>query len=161
MDIGDDFFAIEQMGVILQYVNGEGCVIERFLGISHVNDTKAVSLKTAIESILTKHGKINGLKTLILEKSPYAYYVHCFAHRLQLTLVALAQNHDNVKLFFFIIGTVTNLVGGSCKRQDIIRETQAAKVQEAIAIGELETGRGLNQEIGIKRSADTRWDLIL
>ncbi|CAN0847533.1 Zinc finger MYM-type protein 1 [Linum grandiflorum] len=112
MDIGDDFFAIladesravsvkEQLGVVLRYVNGEGCVIERFLGISHVSDTKVVSLKTTIESMLTKHGlsisrvrgqgydgasnmkgEINGLKTLILEESPSAYYVHCFAHRL-------------------------------------------------------------------------------
>ncbi|CAN1169879.1 Zinc finger MYM-type protein 1, partial [Linum perenne] len=145
-DIGDDFFAIladesrdvsvkEQMGVVLR-------------------DTKAISLKKAIESMLVKHGlsiskvrgqgydgasnmkgELNGLKTLILEESPSAYYIHCFAHRLQLALVAVAQNH----------GTVTNLVGASCKRQDIIRETQ------------LENGRGLNQEIGIKRPCDTRW----
>ncbi|CAN1136663.1 Zinc finger MYM-type protein 1 [Linum perenne] len=145
-DIGDDFFAIladesrdvsvkEQMGVVLR-------------------DTKAISLKTAIESMLMKNGlsisrargqgydgasnmkgEINGLKTLILEESPSAYYIHCFAHRLQLTLVAVALNH----------GTVTNLVGASCKRQDIIRQS------------ELETGRGLNQEIGMKRPSDTRW----
>ncbi|CAI0381798.1 unnamed protein product [Linum tenue] len=187
MDIGDDFFAIladesrdvsvkEQMGVVLLYVNEKGFVIERFLGVSHVSDTKAVSLKKAIESMLTKHGlsisrvrgqgydgannmkgEINGLKTLILEESPSAYYIHCFAHRLQLALVAVAQNHDDVNLFFFIVGTVTNLVGASCKRQDIIRETQCSKVEEAIASGELETRRGLNQEIGIKRPSDTCW----
>ncbi|CAN1158049.1 Zinc finger MYM-type protein 1 [Linum perenne] len=176
-DIGDNFFAIladesrdvsvkEQMGVVLRYVDGKGCVIERFLGISHVRDTKAMSLKTAIESMLMKNGlsisrvrgqgydgasnmkrEINGLKTLILEESPSAYYIHCFAHRLQLTLVVVAQNH----------GTVTNLVGASCKRPDIIRETQANKIAEAIALGGLKTGCGLNQEIGMKRPSDTRW----
>ncbi|CAN1156090.1 Zinc finger MYM-type protein 1 [Linum perenne] len=186
-DIGGDFFAIladesrdvsvkEQMGVVLRYVDGKGCVIERFLGISHVRDTKAMSLKTAIESMLMKNGlsisrvrgqgydgasnmkgEINGLKTLILEESPSAYYIHCFAHRLQLTLVAVAQNHDDVNVFFFIVGTVTNLVGASCKRQDIIKETQANKIAEAIALGELETRRGLNQEIGMKRPSNTRW----
>ncbi|CAI0448419.1 unnamed protein product [Linum tenue] len=67
MDIADDFFAIlayesrdvsvkEQMGVVLRYVNEKGCVIERFFGVSHVSDTKAVSLKKVIESMLTKHG---------------------------------------------------------------------------------------------------------
>ncbi|CAN1336692.1 Zinc finger MYM-type protein 1 [Linum perenne] len=171
-DIGDDFFAIladesrdvsvkEQMGVV-------------FLGVCHVSDTKAISLKKAIESMLVKHGlsiskvrgqgydgasnmkgELNGLKTLILEESPSAYYIHCFAHRLQLALVVVAQNHDDVNVFFFIVGTVNNLVGASCKRQDIIRETQASKIEEAIALGELETGRGLNQEIGIKRPCDT------
>ncbi|CAN0904709.1 Zinc finger MYM-type protein 1 [Linum grandiflorum] len=132
MDIGDDFFTILQMSFVLRYVNRNICVMERFLGISHVSDTKTVSLKKAIESMLTKHGEINGLKTLFLEESPYAYYVHCFAHRLQLPLVVVAQNHDDVNLFFFIVGTVTNLVGASCNRRDIIRETQSAKVQEAM-----------------------------
>ncbi|CAN1163106.1 Zinc finger MYM-type protein 1 [Linum perenne] len=173
-DIGDDFFAIladesrdvsvkEQMGVVLRYVDGKGCVLERFLGVCHVSDTKAISLKKAIESMLVKHGlsiskvrgkgydgasnmkgELNGLKTLILEESPSAYYIYCFAHRLQLALVAVAQNHDDVNVFFFIVGAVTNLVGASCKRQDIIRETQASKIEEAIALGELEIGRGLN-----------------
>ncbi|CAN1222930.1 hypothetical protein LINGRAPRIM_LOCUS701 [Linum grandiflorum] len=54
-------------------------------------------------------------------------------------------------------GEVTNLVGASCKRRDIIRETQSAKVQEVIATGELEIGSGLNQEIGMKRASDIRW----
>ncbi|CAN1165159.1 Zinc finger MYM-type protein 1 [Linum perenne] len=156
-DIGDDFFAILQMGVVLRYVDGKGCVIERFLGISHVRDTKAMSLKTTIESMLMKNGEINGLKTLILQESPSAYYIHCFVHRLQLTIVAVAQNHDDVNVFFFIVGTLTNLVGASCKRQDIIRQTQANKDAEAIALGELETGSGSNQEIGMKRPSDTRW----
>ena len=97
-DIGDDFFAIladesrdasvkEQMSVVIRYVDGKGCVMERFLGISHVSDTKALTLKKAIEAMLTKHGlsisrvrgqgydgasnmkgEINGLKTLIWKK---------------------------------------------------------------------------------------------
>ncbi|CAN1253821.1 Zinc finger MYM-type protein 1, partial [Linum perenne] len=156
--------------VVLCYVDGKVCVLDRFLGVCHVSDTKATSLKKAIESMLVKHGlsiskvrgqgydgarnmkeEINGLKTLILEESPSAYYIHYFVHRLQLALVDLAQNHDDVNVFFFIVGVVTNLVGASCKRQDIIQETQANKIEETIALGELETEHGLNQEIGIKR----------
>ncbi|CAN1140657.1 Zinc finger MYM-type protein 1, partial [Linum perenne] len=106
-DVGDDFCAMlvnesrdvlvkDQMGVVLSYVNGEGCVIERFLGISRGRDTKPMSLKTTIESMHMKNGlsidnvrgqgydgasnmkgEINGLKTLIIEESPSAYYVHC------------------------------------------------------------------------------------
>ncbi|XP_041995705.1 uncharacterized protein LOC121745823 [Salvia splendens] len=54
-DIGDRVFTIlvdeardvslkEQMGVVLRYVNSEGYVIERFLGIVHVTDTCSRSL---------------------------------------------------------------------------------------------------------------------
>ena len=38
-------------------------------------------------------GDINGLKTLILKENKSAFYVHYFAHQLQLTLVAVAKNH--------------------------------------------------------------------
>ncbi|CAN1185612.1 hypothetical protein LINPERHAP2_LOCUS37655 [Linum perenne] len=134
-DIGDYLFAILQMGVVLRCVDGKGCVLENFLGVCHVSNTKTISLKKAIESMLVKHGELNGLKTFILEESPFAYYIHYFAHRLQLALVVVAQNHDDVKVFFFIVGTVTKLVGGSCKRQEIIRQTQARKIEEVIALG--------------------------
>ncbi|CAN1193184.1 Zinc finger MYM-type protein 1 [Linum perenne] len=102
-------------------------------------------------------GEINGLKTLILSKTPSAYYIHCFAHQLQLTLVAVARNHGEISLFFNVVSVLTNLVGASCKRRDIVRETQAEKVADAISCGEIETGRGLNQEISLKRPSDTRW----
>ncbi|CAI0422934.1 unnamed protein product [Linum tenue] len=179
-DIGDDVFSIlvdeardtsikEQMAIVLRYVNEEGYVMERFIGIAHVADTKVLTLKMEIESMLVANGlslskirgqgydgasnmsgEINGLKTLILAENSSAYYVHCFAHQLQLTLVAVARHHGAVS-------DLINLVGGSSKRMDKIRECQAAKVVEALCRGELETGRGLKQELGLKRHCDTRW----
>ncbi|CAN1157895.1 Zinc finger MYM-type protein 1 [Linum perenne] len=156
-DIGDDLFTIlEQMAIVLRYVNQEGSIVERFLGISHVKDTKALTLKKEIEYMFVTHGlslsrirgqgydgasnmkgEINGLKTLILAENSAAYYVHCFAHQLQLTLVAVAKSHGDVSGFFTMLSSL--------------------KVAEAICHGELETGRGLNQEIGLKRPSDTRW----
>ena len=41
-------------------------------------------------------GEFNCLKTLILKENPYAFYVHCFAHQLQLALVAMAKKHIQV-----------------------------------------------------------------
>ena len=37
--------------------------------------------------------ELNGLKTLIMIENESAYYIHCFAHQLQLTLVAVVKNH--------------------------------------------------------------------
>jgi putative ubiquitin-RnfH superfamily antitoxin RatB of RatAB toxin-antitoxin module len=37
-------------------------------------------------------GELNGLQALFLRECPYAYCVHCYAHRLQLALVALAKD---------------------------------------------------------------------
>ncbi|XP_042041495.1 zinc finger MYM-type protein 1-like [Salvia splendens] len=65
-DIGDKVFTLlvdeardvsmkEQMGVVLRYVNNEGYVIERFIGIVHVTDTSSHTLKCAIDDLLVKH----------------------------------------------------------------------------------------------------------
>jgi hypothetical protein len=45
-------------------------------------------------------GELNGLQALILKECPYAYYVHCYAHRLQLVLVAVAKDVVPISQFF-------------------------------------------------------------
>ncbi|GMP95388.1 hypothetical protein CsSME_00044462 [Camellia sinensis var. sinensis] len=173
-DLDNEFFSIlddesrdilvkEQMAVVLRYVDKKGIVIERFLGIVHVSNTTALSLKAAIESLFCRHGlsisklrgqgydgasnmqgEFNGLKALILRENKSAFYVHCFAHQLQLTLVAVAKKHiDVVELFCSVI---VNVVGGSCKRRDALRDAQFAKITEA-----------LDNETSLKRAGDTRW----
>ncbi|GJT17608.1 hypothetical protein Tco_0876314 [Tanacetum coccineum] len=42
-------------------------------------------------------GKENGLKPLILNECPFAYYVHCFAHQLELALVAASKDVDVIQ----------------------------------------------------------------
>ncbi|XP_057504798.1 uncharacterized protein LOC130788277 [Actinidia eriantha] len=102
-DIGDECFSIlvnesrdvsikEQMAVVMRYVNFEGHVFESFLGLEHVTNTTAISLKEAIETLFLRHklsiyklrgqgydgasnmrGEFKGLKTLKLKENPTAY----------------------------------------------------------------------------------------
>ncbi|GKF53393.1 zinc finger MYM-type protein 1-like protein [Tanacetum coccineum] len=107
-------------------------------------------------------GEFNGLKSLIQKENDSAYYVHCFAHQLQLVVVAVAKNHKGVRDFFDVLSTVTNVVCGSCKRKDILRESHKEKVVKEIEKGEIEkgeieTGKGKNQEVTLARAGDTRW----
>ncbi|RWR73421.1 Dimer_Tnp_hAT domain-containing protein/DUF4371 domain-containing protein [Cinnamomum micranthum f. kanehirae] len=164
------------MAVVIRYVDKRGCVIERFLVIEHVTDTKAQSLKLAIESIFSRHGlsmsslrgqgydgaanmkgELNGLQRLIQNENITAFYVHCFAHQLQLTLVTVAKDNNLIDAFFESVSMVLNVVGGSCKRHDMLQNIQAAKVVDALDSGELESGRGLNQKTSLKGPGDTRW----
>ena len=66
-EIGDALFSIlvdesrdistkEQMAVVLRYVDKDGRVIERFVGIEHVANTTAVSLKGAIDKLFSRYG---------------------------------------------------------------------------------------------------------
>ena len=102
-------------------------------------------------------GEFNGLKSLIMMENEYAFYVHCFAHQLQLTLVAVAENHSKIFTFFETIAILSNVVRASCKRRDILREKQVENVIQGICLGEILTERGLNQETTLKRTGDTRW----
>jgi hypothetical protein len=102
-------------------------------------------------------GQFNGLKTLIMKENKSAYYVHCFAHQLQLALVAIAKNHNKIATFFNFVAIVVNVARGSCKRQNLLREKQATRVVESVHNGELPSGQDLNQETSLKRSCDTRW----
>ena len=102
-------------------------------------------------------GEFNALKSLIMMENESAFYVHCFAHQLQLTLVTVAENHSKISTFFETIAILSNVVGTSCKRRDIFREKQVENVIQGICLGEILTGRGLNQETTLKRAGDTRW----
>ncbi|XP_044971851.1 uncharacterized protein LOC123439174 [Hordeum vulgare subsp. vulgare] len=42
-------------------------------------------------------------------------------------------------------------------RHDMLRDVRAQKVLEALEMGEIESGSGLNQEMGLSRPGDTRW----
>jgi hypothetical protein len=117
----------------LRYVDALGRPCEHFIGVVHVDDTSSLSLKDAIEALLVSHGltmtrirgqgydgasnmrgDIKGLKTLIMQASPSAYYMHCFAHQLQLVLVVVAKGNNDCVWFFYQVTLLLNIVGVSC-----------------------------------------------
>ncbi|XP_047249912.1 zinc finger MYM-type protein 1-like [Capsicum annuum] len=99
-------------------------------------------------------GEFNGLKTLIMKDTPSAYSVHWFAHQLQLTPVAVAKKHHKVDQFFYILANILNVIGGSFKRREMLRDDQTEKL---LMFGEVHTRSELNQELGLQRAGDTRW----
>jgi hypothetical protein len=56
-----------------------------------------------------------------------------------------------------MIYSLLNVVGGLAKRRDMIRDINHEQVTKALGCGELETGRGLNQDQCLQRPGDTRW----
>ncbi|XP_072147449.1 uncharacterized protein [Setaria viridis] len=186
-EIGEDHFAIladessdvshkEQLALCLRFVNKLGRPCEHFIGVVHVDDTTSLSLKEAIEAVLVSHGltvtsirgqgydgasnmkgDIKGLKTLIMQESPSAYYVHYFAHQLQLVLVAVAKDNTDCVWFLDQVSLLLNIVGVSCKRHGMLRNARLESITKALECGELNIGTGLNQETGLARPGETRW----
>nr|CAD39903.2 OSJNBa0065B15.7 [Oryza sativa Japonica Group] len=102
-------------------------------------------------------GEFNGLQSLIMREYSSAYYVHCFAHQLQLVLVDIVRKHKDVSDFFTKISILLNVVGGSSKRRDLIRDINVKEMSKALGSGQLQTGTRLNQEQCLQRPGDTRW----
>ncbi|KAH1032688.1 hypothetical protein J1N35_044862, partial [Gossypium stocksii] len=90
-------------------------------------------------------GEFNGLQALILNDCRYAYYVHCFAHRLQLALVAAAREVVEVHQFFKDLSDIVNIASSSSKRHDELQKAQAAEITRLVSINELATGIGMNK----------------
>ncbi|CAH9103364.1 unnamed protein product [Cuscuta epithymum] len=164
-DVGNGCFCIlvdeardashrEQMTIILRYVNSCGVLTERFFAIKSVISTTSLNLKNEISDILVRfdldlsklrgqgydgannmRGTWNGLQALFLRDYPCAYYVHCFAHRLQLVLVYAAKDVSVIWEFF----------------------SQRIEVERMLETGERESGSGANQIGNLQRAGATRW----
>ncbi|XP_057989048.1 uncharacterized protein LOC110636400 [Hevea brasiliensis] len=139
----------KQMIVILRYVDKNDCVIERFFGIVHIFYTSALSLKSSIESLFARHG----LSMAILRGSGYDVTMEL----LQLTLVVVAKSDIHIASLFNMIASLLNVVGASCKCRNILRESQATEVSEALKTSEMISYRRLNQETSLKRATDAHW----
>jgi hypothetical protein len=186
-EIGDAKFCIivdeahdesmkEQMTIVLRFIAKNGFVRERFFGLVHFYNTMALTLQKGIYFVLSQHrlniqnirgqgydgasnmrGGMNELQALVSKDCPYAYYIHCFAHRLQLVLVAASKEIISVHQFFTNLSYIVNIICASCNRFKELRVAQVAENAYLIEIDEIETGMGLNQISTLERAADTRW----
>jgi hypothetical protein len=83
--------------------------------------------------------------------------VHCFAHQLQLVVVAVSSYCADIAYFFNYVPLIVNTVGASCMRKDILLAKHHDVLLEKIENGEIMTVKGLNQENSLVRPGDTRW----
>ena len=111
----------EQFVICLRWVDQFLEVHEDFIGLYKVDNIKADTLRTAIEDVLLRLaiplqnargqcydgasnmvGLRSGLATQILDKSPKAFLIHCFAHALNLSV------NDMVRQIPFLNNTMSN-----------------------------------------------------
>ncbi|KAH9697194.1 TTF-type domain-containing protein [Citrus sinensis] len=153
-------FSMKVKKAIREEIEDAKCFVrEPFFGLVHVSNTSVVTLKDGIYSLLSHNnlniqniqgqgydgasnmrGEWNCLQALILKDCPYAYYIHCLAHRLQLALVAVSYEIVPIHHFFTKLTSVVNIVGASCKRNEELKRAQAADIEYMISIDELESG---------------------
>ena len=159
-----------------RFVKNQGKVRERFLKLVHVKECTSAALKGALLGVLAGHdlslsrlrgqgydgasnmrGEFNGLQRQIRDENPYAFYVHCFAHQLQLAVVTVSSSVKAIADFFNYIPLIVNTVSSSCKRMDALIEKHREVLLQKVQNGLILTGTGLHQETSLARPGDTRW----
>ncbi|XP_051222110.1 uncharacterized protein [Lolium perenne] len=163
------------MALVFRFVDKDGILQERFFDLIHVTSTKAATLKEVLSSVLSQNafdvqnlrgqgydgasnmrGEFNGLQALFLRECPYAYYVHFYAHRLQLALVGASKEVVPVAQFFQKLLFIVNTVDSSAKRHDEIHDAQLDELARLLAIDEIETGQASDGSAGsIRADGDT------
>ncbi|KAI5663651.1 hypothetical protein M9H77_22974 [Catharanthus roseus] len=158
-EIGDKFFSLlvdeardssvkEQLSIVLRFVNDNGEVVERFLGVVHVSDTSARTLKNSIDDFFA----INGLSISQLRGQGYDG-----ASNMRGELNGLKQKILDENNFFEYLTKIVNIVGASCKRKDALLQKQYDDLVKSLESGEIATGKDKNQETSLARPGDTRW----
>ncbi|KAL8236939.1 hypothetical protein R6Q59_018020 [Mikania micrantha] len=116
------------MAIVLRFVDVEGMIQERFLDLVRVRDTLSATLFTSLWKQLLHYqfdvSKIkgqgyDGASNMrgewhgFLKDCNYAYYVHYFAHRLQLALVCASSEVIPIHQFFTNLVYIINVVCAS------------------------------------------------
>jgi hypothetical protein len=92
-------------------------------------------------------GEFHGLQRRILDENPYAFYIHCFAHQLQLVVVSVAKCCSSVIDFFKYINLIVNIVNVSCKRHDQLAQCHHDNLVQRLENDDMLRGEGETKQL--------------
>ena len=153
----------EQLAIAVRYVDpGTGTIHEHFLTMVEVSSLTAESLTRYILETLKKHsldpkhivsqaydgasvmsGRCVGVQERVREFAPYALYIHCYAHNLNLALVDCVQGVADASEFFSLLQSLYVFMS-TTKAHALFIEKQK----------EIHPKKQIRQ---LQRFSDTRW----
>jgi len=141
-----------QLTTVFRYVLPDGTPVERFWNFVNPPDHDALSLsqciKTNLEQVLDKSDKLisqsydgasvmsgrhAGVQTLIKNDYKYAFFIHCYAHQLNLILSQATSQNQEVRVFFSNLSDISNFFSHSPQRVAILDEIVGQRVPRSSA----------------------------
>jgi hypothetical protein len=178
-----------QLVIILRYITKLGTVTERFVQYSKLVDKSASGLTAEIKSVLSEcginrekliaqtydgaavmKGNLNGVQAQIKVDFPYAHFVHCYAHQLNLVMQQLcSKTHKELKIFFGNISGFSSFFSVSTKRTCLLDNVVNQRMPRPSATRWNFSGRMINtvyenlnemRECFLKFQEDPGWDAV-
>lgn len=157
VDTTQDISKIDQLSIIVRYVvidsdseyNRPSKIVmyESFLGFFPVINQTGTSLSTSILDLLSDNelpieklrgqgydgaanmsGIYQGVQAKISSITPYAPYVHCAAHNLNLVLNDSTKNVEEIRNFYDLLESVYVFFGHSIKRWALLQSVKKTKI---------------------------------
>lgn len=136
-DVASEF----QLVIILRYIVG-GKPVERFwnfvspaghdaLSISEcilkeisplVSDSPNKLVAQSYDGASVMSGGLNGVQKIIRDKYPFANYVHCYAHQVNLIMSSAASINRSVRIFFAHLSGICSFFSTSPQRTRVLDE---------------------------------------
>ena len=137
-----DIASFEQFSFCIRFVDSDFKIYEKFFGFWTTPTTNGEALfklklneiNLPFDNIVAlcydggskMNGKHKGLASRVVEKNPKAFYVHCYAHQLNLDL----ENACEVRNTIGTVTSIHNYIKASAKRNDIFISKQSEYNQE-------------------------------
>lgn len=129
------------MAIVFRYIS-KGKPVERFWDFLTPLNHDAKSLSSVILGEIEKHvkgdkskliaqtydgatvmsGSSNGVQALVKKTYPYAAYIHCYAHQLNLVMLNAASANTKVRIFFANLQGICTFFSNSPQRTAILNE---------------------------------------
>src|SRR5678815_1089886 len=134
-----DITCLSQFVIILRYSRNSQPV-ERFLSFVNIHNRTATGLTSVLKEELKSFnltnkliaqaydgaavmsGSHNGVQVQMKEYYPYAHYVHCYAHKLNLILKKVCSSNKRIKIFFANLSGFGAFFTNSPKRNDMLQK---------------------------------------
>lgn len=168
IDSTPDVSHIDQLTIVIRYVDRNGIAIEKFLvflpNIGHtgaemesavINYLKEAGFNImdcrgqAYDNASNMSGKYKGLQTKIRKMNPLAVWVPCGTHKLNLTVCHAADSSSVVVRFFMFVQNIYVFFSDSTKRWELLCKHLKSDLIQRNIKGE--------RLLVPKRLSDTRW----
>lgn len=140
IDSTPDISHMDQLSFIIRYVKNDGSPVERFICFLPNVGHKAEDLEMAVMSVLTMNnidinncrgqsydnaanmsGIYSGLQARLIKISPFASYIPCAAHSLNLVGICVAECVKEGALFFNTIQHLYSFFAVSTRRWNVLK----------------------------------------
>uniref|UniRef100_H3A095 DUF4371 domain-containing protein n=1 Tax=Latimeria chalumnae TaxID=7897 RepID=H3A095_LATCH len=155
VDNTTDVSTKHQSVLVYWYIDGNGKVVKRFYGFTHLKDSCAESIATALldqlnivfsehcdkqkliaqsyDGVSVMHEESGGVQRKVRDRYPKAHYVHCYAHQLNLIMEQAVSKISQVRIFFCDLSGFLAFFSHSPKRTEVLDAIVARRLLRGAA----------------------------